>query len=254
MKRIWFVMVLISVLILSACSSGGKVSRSQEAALSTPAGNMQPFSPTQAEPTAAPKASFTDNFDSMTDQWTDPFWVTSQAKPGQTYSKFSVADGKLIFDLQDKETYVYKFYKELSQKDVALETKFVSKGQIYNGIAIVCRASADFSAWYEFRVTSTSTYSIYRYDRALKEKQDKNPYVELKKGGLDINTLSPSKENVFRGVCKGNTLTLEVNGKTITTVETGDLKDAGLVGVGAMSADLPPVNIQFDTFSVATPD
>ena len=76
-----------------------------------------------------------------------------------------------------------------------------------NGIALICRANPEQTAWYEFRVSSTAQYAIYRYDAALRDDY-KNPYIELTKGVSDA--ISPTRDNIMRAMCKGTALVLEV--------------------------------------------
>jgi len=167
-------------------------------------------------------------------------------------SNVSIKDGWLSFDILDEETYMYQLYQNPVEADVVLETKYQPGGNhTVNGIALVCRATEDFSKWYEFRVSSSNRYSIFLYDKSRKEKDDLNPYVELAGGVSDL--ISPAKENVFRAMCNGTTLVLEVNGEQVASVQDGELQEQGLVGVGAMSSNLTPTFVKFDYLGVSKP-
>ena len=185
-------------------------------------------------------------------KWSEPFAVTTQALPGKELSKVSIKDGWLSFDILDEETYMYQLYTNPTSPDVILETKYQPGGNhTVNGIALICRATEDFSKWYEFRVSSSNRYSIFLYDKSRKEMKDLNPYVELA-GGVS-SAISPAKENVFRAMCNGTTLVLEMNGEQVVSVQDGELQDEGLVGVGAMSSNLTPTFVKFDYLGVSKP-
>jgi hypothetical protein len=200
-------------------------------------------------PTAIP--AYMENFNVMSTDWTDPMTLTTQALNGKMYSRVLWDSGQLVFDLQDHETYIYTFYKPPTVADVVLETKVLGAGYIYNGMALICRAAADFSSWYEFRISGTNEFIIMRYDKALKDKEYKNPYVLIKKGGS--NAIQAVRDNIMKVTCQGTTLKLEVNGIEIANVQDNVLKDGGQVGVAAMSGELTPVKVSFDYLSIARP-
>lgn len=247
MKRVYLYPMFLLVFVSLACSVGGLL----------PGGNNEVVRPTDA-PTSTPvpdkssEASLYDDFSTTQEGWSDQQVITTQAKMGNLHSSASVVDGKLVFDLEDNETYMYKFYTHPAGEDVAVEVSVQSFEQITNGIALVCRATNEYDKWYEFRVSSTNNYAIYSYD-ASRRDEEKNPYVELKKGGLRIDQFRPTKENVIRGVCQGSTLTLYINDNEIASATAGDSTGGELVGLGAISYDILPVTVKFDYFSYGTP-
>ncbi len=248
--------LLILIIISSACStSSGSSDQSGEAVMPTSEVSGVGQGPTE-EPTKAPDRKvvdeFMDEFTTMDPDWSGPFTVTTKALPGKALSKVSIEDGWLSFNIQDEETYMYEFYLNPAAADVVLETKYQPGGNhTVNGIALVCRAAEDFSSWYEFRVSSSNRYSIFLYDKSRKENDDLNPYVELA-GGVS-STISPAKTNVFRAMCNGTSLVLEMNGEQVASVQDGTLQEDGLVGVGAMSSNLTPTFVKFDYLSVSKP-
>jgi len=246
MKRVYIYPMILLIFVSLACSVGGLLPGGDEVVrpTATPTNTPVPDKPSEA--------SLYDDFSTTQAGWSDMQVITTQAKMGNLHSTASVVDGKLIFDLQDNETYLYKFYTNPAGDDVAVEASVQSFGQLTNGIALVCRATNEFDKWYEFRISSTNSYNIFRYDASLRE-QEKNPYVELKKGGLGIDQFRPTKENIIRGVCQGSTLSLYINDKEVATATAGDSTGGELVGVGAISHDILPVNIKFDYFSYGQP-
>lgn len=255
MKRKLLFPLLILIIILSACGAFPGSNDSGEAVMPTSEVSGVGEGPT-AEPTEVPKREVVDElldeFSTLDMDWSEPFMVTTKALPGKELSKASIQNGWLSFEILDEETYMYQLYQNPTPADVVLETKYQPGGNhTVNGIALVCRAAADMSKWYEFRVSSSNRYSIFLYDKSRKEKNDLNPYVELA-GGVS-SAISPAKENIFRAMCNGTTLVLEVNGEQIASVQDGELQEEGLVGVGAMSSNLTPTFVKFDYFDVKKP-
>lgn len=250
MKRKILIPVMILVLTTMACSLSGVTQSVSEI------GKQELVTPTSAPtntpiPEKAVEKSFYDDFSSSQEGWSDLVVVTTQAIPGQMQSNAKMIDGKMVFGFSEKETYLYKFYENPAPDDVVIEVKEQATGHTENGIALVCRAKNDHSAWYEFRVSSLNQYAIYRYDQSQRESGG-NPYIQLKKGGLQIDQFGPTKENIIRVTCKGSTLSLTINDKEITSIEDGELS-GGLAGVGAMSGTLLPVGVRFDHFSYGQP-
>lgn len=246
MKRRMYVPLLVLLLVSMACTLG----------------DVNPLKENLVTPTAMPtntpvpkentESSLYDDFVMEDPAWSETIAVTTAALPGAMISSVSTLAGMMKFDIQDAETYLYKFYKNPSKADVVVETKAQAVGSKIDGIALVCRARNDYTAWYEFRVTDEGRYSIYRYDKSLKDA-DKNPYIELEKGALRKDYFAAYKENVIRATCQGNSLSLEVNGNAVVSVIDGALPDAGLVGMGAMSYDTLPVAVEFDYLSYGQP-
>ncbi len=240
--------LLIAILAVLALSSACNLNNPFKSELVTPT-----VAPTQTPvPEEKSVKSLYDDFLTTDEGWSDAFAVTTTALPGAMLSSIKTQSGELSFDLQDKETYLYTFYKNPSTADVVIEAKMRGAGNQENAMALVCRAKNDQSAWYEFRVDSQNVYYIYRYDESLKEAGD-NPYIQLERGGLRKDIYSPSEYNTIKATCKGNQLSLEVNGNSVTTVTDGTLTDAGLVGMGAMSFNILPSTIKVDYFSYGQP-
>jgi hypothetical protein len=246
MKRLFLFMLLV-MLLASGCQSNN---------VATLAAAQSPQAPTEtvkpAAATATPKASVQDSFDSSSN-WLQAITVTTQALAGKEQSMVQVKDKALDFDLKDKETFMYTFFKDSQKADVAAEVKYQSIGAADNGIALICRAKADYSTWYEVRVGLDGIYNIYKYDKSLKQTGE-NPYVRIKTGKAPKNTILPVEVNSIKFICKGQDLTLDINGgKFSATEKNADLTGDGLVGVGAMSLDTVPVHFKVTSFAISQP-
>lgn len=244
MKRYLLLTGLLVLLFTAACGAAGEIGK-QELVVPTAA----PTATAVAE--AETEKSLYDDFSQTVEGWEDVHVVTSQAV-GKPKSGASLKEGMLVFDFQEMETYLYKFYGKASTADVVIEAKVQGTGKLQNGMALVCRASEDKSAWYEARVTSVGKYGIYRFDQSAKDA-GKNPYALIKEGGLPVDVFGPTKENVVRFTCQGDQLKLEANGNELATAQDANLSEGGLPGVGAMSSNELPVSIRFDYFSYGQP-
>lgn len=247
MKRKIFLPLVMLLVILAGCTLG----------------DVNPLKEDLVAPTAMPtntpvpkenfESSLYDDFSTVNPAWLDTHTVTTSAVPGSMLSKVDVKAGKMVFDIQEAETYLYKFFKNPARQDVVIEAKVQGNGAQVNGMSLICRAKNDFTAWYEFRVSDEGRYFVYRYEQSRKDNNDENPYVELAKGNLAKDVFSPFKENTLKVTCQGNTLSLVVNDKPVVSLEDGVLAEAGLVGAGGMSYSLLPVIVNFDYLSYGQP-
>jgi hypothetical protein len=209
-----------------------------------------------AEEAAPAGLNFRDEFDLANDNFTDDFVLTTQApnRDQMQTEASTVQDGILEFRIRDAETYIYKFVKGSAADDAVIESKWISKGQSLNGIALVCRAAEDNSSWYEARVSAQGDWQILRYDRSIKEADPfKNPFVTIKKGVAKPKLVRPAGDNVSKFSCVGTKLTFEINGTKLTETNNNDIKGGGMVGLGVMSSTFLPAQILFDYYSATTP-
>ncbi len=263
MNKKSILITLVSLVFLTlACSLGGVADAITgndapvaEEAAAMPTSEISGVGEVEVELTPTPKLKevkddYLDEFNVLTDDWSGPIFLTTQAQPGKGQSKITYENSQLKFGLYDMETYVYQFNQRPAEADVLLELKYQAGGAHENGIALICRANPEQTAWYEFRISSTAQYAIYRYDAALRDDY-KNPYIELTKGVSDA--IHPTRDNIMRAMCNGTALVLEVNSQEIVTVQDGTLTEGGLVGIGAMSYNTMPVNIMMDYFGLSKP-
>jgi hypothetical protein len=266
---------LAVIFLLTSCALPGGNSTKEEEPTQAPAKEevqveqpkeepkTQPEAPAEevAEPTAEEAAApeglnFRDEFDLSNDNFTDDFILTTQAANRDLVQTepSTVQDGILEFRIRDAETYIYKFVKGSVAEDAVIESKWISKGQSLNGIALVCRAAEDNSSWYEARISAQGDWQILRYDRSIKEADPfKNPFVTVKKGVAKPKLVRPAGDNVSKFSCVGTKLTYEVNGTKLVETNNNDIKGGGMVGIGVMSSTFLPAQILFDYYSATTP-
>ncbi len=276
---------LILVLVLTSCSlPGGKSSKAEEPVEEPVV--VEPVveepvveepvveepvveEPVVEEPTAEQPAAeepvaeepqgfnFRDDFDEESDNYSEEIYTTTQAVTRdqmQTEPPF-VQDGIMDWKIRDNETYAYKFINDSMVEDVVIEAKWKSNGQSLNGVALLCRASEDYSGWYEFRMSAQGDWQLLQYDKSIRDNDAyKNPYVTIKKGVAKQKLVRVTGDNVSKFTCAGSKLSYEINGTPIVETSNSKIKGGGLVGIGVMSSTYLPVVIQWDYLSVTQPE
>jgi hypothetical protein len=274
MKRALLIPLIVLVLVTMACSFGQPTPTAApaEPTKSVVQAEKATEPPAEATPTdaiAAPTVvlatetvaptetpsgpvTFTDTFDKVTSDWSDPIVVTTQASGREPYMKISAGDGKLRFAIDDKETYVYKLFLRGLEGATTVEADYTNKGALNTGIALVCKANKELNSWFEVRVSASDyNYHFYQYDKKRKEQDGKNPYIELAKGHMKAEEYFAAKPNHIVFSCTDTELTLDVNKGKKTASFTLDSKlDGNIVGIGVLSSDVVPGTIDFDTVTI----
>lgn len=151
---------------------------------------------------------------------------------------------RLVFNLDGEEIYAYVLYDEYIYTDVGIEAVAENRGVNSNNVSLLCRYSDD-EGWYEFNIGSDGLYNILRFD------QRRGEYVLLASGGS--NSINMGKAvNVYTATCKGEKLTLWINGREIKQIEDASLRE-GQVGISVSSFDQYPVIVEFDTVEIFQP-
>ena len=204
--------------------------------------------PPPAQPAAPAAQAFTETFDQANKNWSDPLIVTSQAPGRDPLYKLSLESGRLRVALQDKETYLYSFYNAQFGSPASINITYEYRTLNESGVAMVCQANAEKTAWYEARlIAGESKYNLYAYHKRQSEDSP-NPYTLLAQGVLQIKEFSPARGNVVTFTCTDKELKLDLNNgaRVITQPVDGSITGA-LLGIGVMSYDTVPVNIDFKT-------
>lgn len=200
----------------------------------------QPPVPTD-EPVAESQPYYTEEFDYVPENWYYDVLVGNENK-----ADISVADGKLIFTIEDYDTYAYVFYEDYSYTDVYIEASTINRGSNDNMVTLVCRYSD--TGFYEVNITNGGLYDIYAYVETMDIG-----YVRLYNGG-SRNINMGLKSNTFAMTCKGNEISLYINGVLERTVENNKYNmPEGLIGVGVSSFDATPVVVAFDYVFIDVP-
>jgi hypothetical protein len=196
---------------------------------------------------------FGPGFDLSKSGWLPPYDATDPTGTVKHAFTVSAVDDMLQMDLPAAETYPYLFYAKEMPADVVMETSYKITGSKSSEVAVVCRVDpSTHLSWYEFRVNHYERSGvIYFFNRV---DPVNNPYNRLAYAKLPVE-LFTDKSNRIEAICKGNTLTLSVNGEKVISVEDTKLTGAGLVGFAGFVHKQYPINISFNNFKVspATP-
>lgn len=160
----------------------------------------------------------------------------------------SMGDGSLSVGLDDPNQQVFILYEyALVPRGVPIyiETEVDNLGPTRNNnIGLLCRISP--TGWYEFSISSSGLWFIWRYD-------DGSGYWLLTNGGLqdyDINVTT----HTLGASCNGDLLTVYIDG---VQPRGGSIRDTthreGFVGLAVFVGQVPDVNVAFDYFSLSIP-
>lgn len=250
------------LLILSACGSKSVATEQLPVATepslptSIPTSTVAP-SPTPIPPTPTPEFQqyYTEEFEKDLKYW--PFFVVDgRGYGGSVLAKepiekitLSAEGGFFKFDIGRTWQYVYSTYDPFDYEDVRVDARVENQGTNNNNISLICRYSKE-GGWYEFNIANSGIYDI------LYGKVGENGAVNYAlifeggsnkiKQGLDVNE--------YTVVCKGDTLTLFINGN-----QTREIKDtkfalkSGKVGISVSSFQSLPVKVNVDWIKISQP-
>lgn len=200
--------------------------------------------PTEEAPVAS--EFFTEEFDQ------DPGsnWSMDIIGPGaedhadEVKTEFS--NSGLRVELPEDNLYFYYTYLGYTYEDVRIDLRAENRGVNFNNVSLFCRASDE--GWYEWSVRSDGLWDLW----AVTDK-----YNHIFNGGT--NALKQGKEvNEYAMVCKGDKISLFVNGQEIKgspfTESRYGLRD-GTVGfnISSLNRKIKPVIVEVDWFKVSEP-
>ena len=206
--------------------------------------------PAEAPPTEAPQPDasgfYTEEFDGDLSSWQS---YTAMGDDAQV--KRTVEDGRVVFHLSPSGgelpiTYLYN--NAFSYTDVRLDMLTTNIGNNANDVSLVCRFTG--SSWYEFDVSNSGSYAIYAVDVDGTVQQG---YNELTSGN-SVSIKSGHSTNSYAAVCKGNELSLLVNGDLVATIQDTQFKfTEGNIGVGVTGRQVLPIDVSIDSLTTSQP-
>ncbi|HKG53116.1 MAG TPA: hypothetical protein VKB04_02565 [Anaerolineales bacterium] len=195
-----------------------------------------------APPAPSTSQFYTEEFDTeeSTNNW-DSFTLGSGK---DTDLVIKQEDDHLLFDLGDKDLYVYYMYTPYEYDDVAIKLNAENRGRNNNNVSLVCRMSSDGKQWYEFSVESGGLWYLYAVD---------GKYNIISNGGTQA--LKQGKEiNEYAMTCKGDEITLSINDQKVKTVtDTMYGFNSGLVGFNISSLNVLPITVNVNSFEISQP-
>lgn len=193
------------------------------------------------EPVAEPLAYFVEDFEGDLSSWT--YYVVSG---DEKKMNLNVENGKLVFDLQGENLYVYVLYDEYVYSEVRLDIQAENRGKNTNDVSLVCNYTERYG-WYEFNIGNDGLYSFYVYSEI------DGGYIRMASGG-STNIKMGRDTNVYTAICRGNELALYING--VLEREWVDRKynlPEGQVGMAVASYRVLPILVEVDYFSISVP-
>jgi hypothetical protein len=209
-----------------------------------------PTEPPPPTATVPPPASpfFKEQFDTdVLGDWTN-FIFTGDTKSDKSKAKYSIENGKLVFDLTDNYLYSYLIYDKQTYEDVRVEVSAANRGKNNNNVSLICRYSDD--GWYEFNIASNGLFNIFAYDATGAVHKGYNAIFTSGSNAIKIG----KETNVYVAVCSGKTLKLFINGEesaSITESKYGFSR--GNVGISISSFNVYPIIVDIDYFDIQTP-
>jgi hypothetical protein len=223
----------------------------QKAAQST--NTLEPTSP-PATPTAGLQKYHTEEFDGDLSSW--PSFVVDDRRdqPVITTEQFndvtaSIKNGSYLFDIERRKTYIYSIYNAFDYNDVRLDVHLDSRNINPSLSRLICRYSPA-GGWYEFSIANNGLYNIYY---AKPNASGLINYRPLANGGTDkVN--AGNATNDYAISCKGNELSLYINGELIkTTSDDLSVLRTGKIGVAVSSDNSLPVLVAFSQVKISEP-
>jgi hypothetical protein len=162
----------------------------------------------------------------------------------------SAGNGRFRIEIDKPTTYLYYLLKNAQFDDVRVDTRVENLGTNTNFVGLICRSSDD--GWYEADVNSNGTYSIFFYDRSASG----NRYKLIYSGASRLIRMGKDT-NEYTFICKGDYLTLGINGTEVRTVptKTGNytLLRSGQTGLTVGSEQYIPLIVEFQKFVLSVP-
>jgi hypothetical protein len=214
-------------------------------AMDTPA----PTSTSMAmETTPQTSAYFSEEFNSDIDLSMWPSFQWNSLDEGKYSPKdvpTVIQDGFLKFEIKKPNLSTFVTYNPSSYGDVKISLSAHNSGQNSSSISLLCHISSE--GWYEFNIKNNGLYSILGY-MAVEKK-----YYTLFNGGSNAIHVGMGV-NEYSATCKGNELSLSINGKAVNTVKDSMHQfGEGKVGLGSSSNDEFTSLNEVDWFKIEKP-
>jgi len=178
-------------------------------------------------------------FDGDLEDWI--YFLTSGKDEGFTAT---TENSRMRIEINKNDTWVYFLYDVYEFGDVRIDTVAENLGRNNNNVSLICRASD--AGWYEFNIANSGEYTILWYDDLTR-----HDYVLLYSGGSKLIRMGDVNE-YYTAICKGDELTLGINGVEVRTISDKNLK-RGRVGFSVSSFNVTPIIVEFDHFIVSVP-
>lgn len=166
----------------------------------------------------------------------------------QQKNTYRVENGELLFKIAERSGGIEFTYMPYTYTDVRIDARFDNKPESRNtiNVSLLCRVSD--KGFYQVLITNDGRYVFGLYTAATKQNRN------IGNGASRLTNLGKTA-NEYGLVCKGNQLTLFVNGQEVRTVtdQNNTLSEGYVqVYVGAIE-DLTPVVVGVDWVKISQP-
>lgn len=209
---------------------GGSVNQGTGTSENPPAGDSPDF--------------YTEEFDGDTSNYLYFEWHEAYANAAEDTSIVPNAEnGKMKFDLQKQNKWVYVYYDPYLYTDVRLDMTADNKGANSNSVSLICRLSED--GWYEVNIQNSGLYDILAF-------ADNQYYTVFNGGSVAIHQGKGTNEYAL--ICSGDTISLYINNQLVKSVTEKKHKlGEGRVGFGVSSFESLPVKVDVENFTISQP-
>ena len=213
----------------------------------TPLPEATATEPPAESPTPTPNPYYVEEFNTDLTKWSN--FMTS----GDSRMVIPPVVDRGVLPLQllqvdDRVGQYYLINDAFSYSDVKVEAVVTNRGNNSNGVGLICRYSN--VGWYEAQFSNSQTFAIYVVDSVGLVSQG---YTEVLSGDTKLIRSGPST-NVYTLTCKGNTISLSVNGELVGEyVDTHLGLTDGKIGLSVWSPQTLPVIVDVETLTVSAP-
>ncbi|NUM46835.1 MAG: hypothetical protein HUU38_19185, partial [Anaerolineales bacterium] len=169
--------------------------------------------------------------------------------PDEVDEDVYVDNGKLVFEIDTRDTYIYLYYYPWLYEDVRIGLEADNLGANSQSVSLFCRYDPD-RGWIEFNIAGDGTYNIFAYDIL-----GGTGYNLLFNGGSTAINIG-KKVNTYVAECIGEEIALYVNDvevKTMTIPNAYQFIREGTVGFSVSSFNSVPVLVEIEWFGIEEP-
>jgi hypothetical protein len=252
-------LLLIGLLILTACQSPSDDQEMTPALTTTPQGASTRVTPTEVPATVTPTFTpsptntptpppperyFTEEFDSGLS-----YWSTLYASGDSSRVEILNENSQLTFEIYSPLTWIYAIYGAFDYERVQIETRVESLGSELNLMGLICQYDEQ-EGWYEFNISNDGSYTVL-HGQWLAEGVA--TYAPI----LDDTSDQIARGNAINEIglsCYDNIVQLYINGQLIRNLNVEHIGlSGGKVGISMGSFEEPPVILSFDWVRVSEP-
>lgn len=201
-------------------------------------------------PVEEPPAYYIEEFDgSANSYYPDQYLYFVTNGPDQVDEDVYTDNGKLVFEIDTKDTYIYLYYNYWLYEDVRIGLEADNLGANSQSVSLFCRYDPD-RGWIEFNIAGDGTYNILAYDALSGDG-----YTLLFNGGSTAINIG-KKVNTYVAECIGDEITLYANDqlvKTMTIPNAYQFIREGTVGFSVSSFNSLPVVVEMEWFGIEQP-